>query len=87
VSAWWKQAEAYEAIKVSGYAVDIGQVGPEAKRALDSLARQGVVVKYRGHWDTGHAAFGMGPLKTIWAVPHIADQAAKIAATFAVVAA
>jgi hypothetical protein len=75
MAAWWKQADAYEAIERQGVVVDIGQVGPDAKRALNRLAEQGVVIKYRGYWDTLLPVIGMGPLKTIWAVPAIAKAA------------
>lgn len=77
----WTLAMAYRAIERDGHAVDIGQIGPVARKAFDKLVRQGALVKYRGYWTTLHAAFGMGPLKTIWAIPEIAERAADIVAS------
>lgn len=52
-----------------GAVVQIGQISPQDARMLDKLAKQGVLFKYRGHWDTMSPKFGMGPLKSIWAWP------------------
>ncbi len=56
-------------INEDGAVVNIGQIGPVEARMLDKLAKQGVLFKYRGHWDTLSPDFGIGPLKSIWAWP------------------
>lgn len=55
-----------ERIAEKGYVADIGQIGPELKKRINRAIRAGTVVKYRGYWDTGHACFGMGPLKSCY---------------------
>ncbi|HEY9219510.1 MAG TPA: hypothetical protein VIO94_15795 [Phenylobacterium sp.] len=56
-----------------GAIADIGQVSPADRRALDKAAREGRLVKYRGHWDTLSPDFGIGPLKSCWALPEAAS--------------
>lgn len=68
----------------SGYIVDLGQVPDWMKRQLNSFVKKGLMVRYRGHWDTLHASFGMGPLKTIWAIPEIAEKVAELDNAFKV---
>lgn len=75
----WLPELAYEALHESGFIVNLGQIGPFVERMLNRLVKQGCIVKYRGHWDTLHNAFGMGPLKTIWATPDVATFAAEFA--------
>jgi hypothetical protein len=71
----WTLESAYEAIERQGVVVDLGQITPAVKRRLDALVRNGTLIKYRGYWDTLLTLIGMGPLKTIWAVPEIATAA------------
>jgi hypothetical protein len=48
---------------------DIGQVSMQDRRAMDCLVRSGGAVKWKGHWfPIAGASFGMGPLKTCWAI-------------------
>lgn len=51
---------------------DIGQVGPTLQKALNKAVREGRLTKYRGHWDSLCASYGIGPLKTIYATPAFA---------------
>lgn len=60
-----------------GAIVNIGQVGPTLKKALEKAVREGRLAKYRGHWDSMRAAFGIGPLKTIYALPEFAAYVAE----------
>ena len=71
----WLLSMAYAAIEEQGSIVQLGQIGPFVQRRLDALVRDGALVKYRGHWDTLLTFCGMGPLKTIWATPEIAEAA------------
>jgi hypothetical protein len=70
----WLPEVAYEKLQDCGYIVQLGQVGPFVQRLLDRFVKQGVLVKYRGHWDTTLTFAGMGPLKTIWATPEYVEQ-------------
>jgi len=66
----WLPEIAYEALHERGCIVDIGQIGPFVRRLLDRFVKQGVLVKYRGHWDTTFTVAGMGHGRhTIWATP------------------
>lgn len=47
--------------------VDIGQIDARQRRALESAARKGAILKYRGCWNTLSPDWGLGPLKTIFA--------------------
>lgn len=52
---------------------NIGQVGKADARALDKLVRSGSLTKWRGYWfPVSGAPFGIGPLKTCYALPEIA---------------
>jgi hypothetical protein len=74
----WTLESAYEAIERRGVIVNLGMITPTVARRLDTLVKEGVLVKYRGHWDTLLTFTGMGPLKTIWAVPEIARARAVV---------
>lgn len=54
-------------LEMQGAIVDIGQVGPAMKRALERRVRSGELIKYRGYWNTLSPVWGIGPLKTIYA--------------------
>jgi hypothetical protein len=69
-----------EQIHEQGWVPSIGQIDAAACRFLDREVRAGRLAKYRGYWDSGHAAFGMGPLKTIYALPAVAENAARLVA-------
>jgi hypothetical protein len=45
--------------------VQISQIAPDTVKALDKLVRTGVLVKWRGKWNTG-MPWGLGPDKTCW---------------------
>lgn len=48
---------------------DIGQVTIQDRRHFDRLVREGDAVKWRGHWfPVAGASYGIGPLKTCWAI-------------------
>lgn len=70
----WLPEMAYGAIHDSGCIVQLGQIGPFVERLLNRFVKQGVLVKYRGYWDTTLTFAGMGPLKTIWATPDYVAQ-------------
>lgn len=63
------------AIEKQGAIVDLGQVPEWMKRQLNVRAKDGTLVRYKGHWNTLLPTMGMGPLKTIWATPEIARAA------------
>lgn len=71
----WEASMGNLALEQSGAIVDLGQVPPWMKKQLDAHTKAGQLVKYRGHWDTLLTFVGMGPLKTIWACPEIAEAA------------
>lgn len=57
---------------------DIGQVTPGEKRALDQAVRAGQLAKWRGKWfPVAGASFGIGPDKTCWGLPSIAEHFAS----------
>lgn len=58
-----------EMLNSDGAVVQIGQIAPAIVRKLDKAAKEGRLVKYRGYWNTMSPWFGMGPLKSIWALP------------------
>ena len=74
----WEASMGNLALEQSGQIIDLGQVPDWMKRRLNAHAKAGRLVKHRGYWDTGHAGFGMGPLKTIWSYPEVAEAAADL---------
>lgn len=62
-----------------GVVVNLGRITDADQRALDRLARQGQIAKWRGHWFpvTG-AAFGIGPLKTCYGTREYRDYVTSI---------
>jgi hypothetical protein len=59
--------------------VDIGQVGPLSRKALDRAVRAGQLVKWRGKWfPLAGAAFGIGPDKNCWSTPEVAAHFATM---------
>lgn len=57
---------------------DIGQVDMPTKRMLDNLAKDGTLAKWRGHWyPTAGAPWGIGPLKSCWGPPEVAEFYAR----------
>jgi hypothetical protein len=82
----WTADTFNSALEKSGYVVDLGQIADWMKPQLAKFIKAGRLVKYRGYWNTGHAAFGMGPLKTIYAYPEVAESAADILASMGKVA-
>jgi hypothetical protein len=71
----WEAETGNLALEKNGAVVDLGQVPAWMKKQLDAMAEAGSLVRYRGHWNTLLPNMGMGPLKTIWAVPEIARTA------------
>src|SRR5690242_19425877 len=71
----WEASMGNLALEKNGSIVDIGQVPAWMRRDLNKLAKTGKLIKYRGHWDTLLPFAGLGPLKTIWALPEIAQAA------------
>lgn len=59
-----------------GAIADIGQIDAAHRRWLDKNAKAGALIKYRGRWDSLHPSFGIGPLKSCWALPELADAIA-----------
>lgn len=57
-----------------GAVVDIGQIAGADVRLLNKAAKQGRLVKYRGKWNTLIPGVGIGPDKTIWAIPEFAER-------------
>lgn len=62
-------SQAVEIIHVQGYVPDIGQMPKLVRRDLDRMVKRGELCKYRGYWNTGSPAYGVGPLKTCFARP------------------
>jgi hypothetical protein len=59
--------------------VDIGQVGPLSRKALDRAVRAGKLTKWRGKWfPVAGASFGIGPDKNCWSTPEVAKQFADM---------
>ena len=58
VQFWIDKAE-------QNYVANIGQLSPDAVKALQQAVHAGRLVCYRGCWDTGES-WGLGPLKACW---------------------
>jgi hypothetical protein len=59
--------------------VDIGQVGPLSRKALDRAVRAGKLTKWRGKWfPIAGSHIGIGPDKTCWSTPEVAQQFAEM---------
>lgn len=71
-------AEVVDVINETGAIADIGQITPEVQRELKARVKAGALGQYRGYWDTKHSGFGMGPLKTIYALPAVATEARRL---------
>jgi hypothetical protein len=63
----------------SGAIANVGQIAADEVRLLNEAAKAGRLIKYRGHWDSLHPSFGIGPLKACWALPSMADAIAPFA--------
>lgn len=58
--------------------VNIGQVSAAEAKLLNKAVRRGELKKWRGHWHpVAGAPFGLGPLKTCWGLPEVADYLAS----------
>jgi hypothetical protein len=68
----WEASMGDLALKQSGAIVDVGQVPAWMKKWLREQVKAGLLVEYKGYWNTLSTFTGMGPLKTIWAKPSIA---------------
>lgn len=71
----WEAEMGNRALREQGAIVDLGQVPVWMRKQLDAEVAAGRLAKYRGHWNTLSPAHGIGPLKTIWARPEIAEVA------------
>jgi hypothetical protein len=66
--------------------VDIGQVGPLSRKALDRAVRAGKLVRWRGKWfPLAGAPFGIGPDKMCWSTPETAARCAAMRAGCALI--
>jgi hypothetical protein len=69
----------YSDIEAGGVIVNIGNIDVATARTLDKLVKAGTLAKWRGYWfPVAGAQFGIGPLKTCWALPHIKEQVSNI---------
>lgn len=59
---------------LTGPMPSIGQITPELAKHLGRRIRAGEVFTYRGFWDTCSPDFGLGQLKTIYALTAHAGQ-------------
>jgi hypothetical protein len=58
--------------------VDIGQVDASTKRFLNNMVKDGTLAKWRGYWHpVAGAPWGIGPLKSCWGLPKIAEAFAR----------
>lgn len=74
------QAEA--AIGAGEVLVNIGQIGSDVQRLLDRAVKQGTVRKWRGYWfPIAGAHFGIGPVKSCYALPFVADNFSEFKAS------
>lgn len=74
--------QAQAAIGAGEVLVNIGQIGTDVQRALDRAVKQGSVRKWRGYWfPVAGAHFGIGPLKSCYALPETADRFAEFKAS------
>ncbi len=48
------------------YLPDIGQLSRADIRDLNKAVKAGILIRYRGYWNSGCPIAGIGPLKTIW---------------------
>jgi ribosomal protein L27 len=59
--------------------VNIGQIGPCARKAFNQAVRAGKLVAWRGKWfPFAGAPFGIGPDKTCWSTPEVAARFADM---------
>ena len=63
-----------EMIAERGAVANIGQITDTVKRHLERRVKRGELGKYRGFWNTRSSIYGIGPLKTIYALPEVADE-------------
>lgn len=61
-------------ILTDGGIPDIGQITPEIATVLKRLVKTGKLATYRGYWNTLLPFAGIGPLKTIYALPEVAIE-------------
>lgn len=75
----WGTLDAFlDRIDEQGGIPDIGQFHPTVLKGLKALVKSGELVAYRGYWDSLSSAYGMGPLKTIYASPEFANARAEM---------
>lgn len=67
--------QAQEIIGRGDVLVNIGQVDAALQKSLDLSVKTGLIVKWRGYWHPVPGAhFGIGPLKSCYGLPEVAEH-------------
>jgi len=81
-SEWFPESALADVLAGDSVVANIGQVRGVWKAALEKEVRAGRLAKWRGYWfPTAGAPWGIGPLKTCYGLPHIAEQFANFRLT------
>lgn len=63
---------------------NIGQIDDAARKSLERLVKLGAVAEWRGKWfPQAGSPFGMGPDKTCYGLPEVAEYFTSMKAAFA----
>lgn len=80
---WFPESALADVLSGRDVVADIGQVKGAWKRRLEKEVRAGRLRKWKGHWfPTPGAHFGLGPLKTCYGTPELADTFAALRSQF-----
>lgn len=76
---WFPESALADVLAGRDVVPNIGQVKGAWKAALEKEVRAGRLTKWKGHWyPVAGAPWGMGPLKTCYGLPEIAEHFASI---------
>ena len=80
---WFPESALADVLAGRDVVADIGQVKGAWRRQLEKEIRAGRLTKWKGHWyPNAGSPWGMGPLKTCYGIPEIAEHFAALRASF-----
>lgn len=70
----WTPEATDKVLQERGYIVCIGQVPDTTRRHLEKRVRRGDLAKWRARWNAPFGGYGIGPLKTVYGLPHLSPE-------------
>jgi hypothetical protein len=70
----WSLDQVERRIAECGCIAMIGQVDDKVRRQLEKQVSAGRLAKWRATWTAPLGGYGIGPLKTVYGLPHLNPQ-------------